>query len=163
MFSLWLILTFIAAIYFITGRLTLFDPTMKLSRSESTSIVQKITEIEALKERDLANTIIHFTSDDCFCTKYSEEHKAAINKKAELDEFNIININLPADLATIIPSTPSILILDEVEELLYFGPYSAGLACSESNGYIEVVLKNYAQGYNSNLVMSDVKGCYCNI
>jgi hypothetical protein len=45
--------------------------------------------------------------------------------------------------------------------VFYLGYYSIGLACSESNGYVEAVLQNYAQGYNSNLIISDAKGYYC--
>lgn len=163
MFFLWLVLTLIAAIYFITGRLTLFDPNMKLSGTVSNSIIKHVRELEVLKKVNLSNTIIHFSSNNCSCTQYSEDHKEIINKKAKLDGFNVINIHLPTDTLTVIPSTPSILIIDEAEKLLYFGPYSAGLACSESNGYVEMVLQNYAQGYNSGLVINDVKGCYCNI
>jgi hypothetical protein len=162
-FFIWLALTLIAAIYFISNRLIPFDPNMKLLRVNKISLVKEIKQINKLKNVNLSNTIIHFTSNDCSCTQYSEEHKASINKKVKLDGFNIININLPSDLLTIIPSTPAILILDSKEELLYFGPYSVGLACSESNGYVEAVLQNYAQNYNSDLVISDVKGCYCNI
>ncbi len=163
MFFLWLLLTLIAAIYFISNRLTSFDPNMKLAGRESSSLIEKIREIEALKNVDLSNTIIHFTSNDCSCTKYSEDHKASINKKAQLDDFNVLNIRLPADLLTIIPSTPSILIVSAIENLLYFGPYSVGLSCSQSNGYVETVLQNYAQGFNSDLIIGDVKGCYCNV
>ena len=162
-FVLWLGLTFTAATYFITGRLMPFDPKMKLSEYDSSAVIQQVREIAALKNVDLSKAIIHFTSNDCSCTQYSEEHKLAINKQAKSDGFDIININLPADLLTIIPSTPAILIVGGLEQLLYFGPYSAGLACSQSNGYVEAVLQNYAQGYNSDLVISDVKGCYCNI
>lgn len=160
---LWLALTLLMAMYFITNRLALFDPNNKLLGKEGSDIIQSVREITALKNLGLSNTIIHFTNDSCSCTKYSEDHKAAIDEKAKLDGFTVININLPSELLTIIPSTPSILIMDDAEDLLYFGPYSAGLACSKSNGYVEVVLKNYSKGYNSNLILSDVKGCYCGI
>lgn len=163
MLFLWLGLTILAAMYFIKSRLTLFDPDMNLLESDSSSFIQQVKEIEELKNVNLSKTIIHFTSNNCACTQYSKEHKTSINKVANADGFTIININLPPDLMTIIPSTPSILILNEVEELLYFGPYSLGLACTQSNGYVEIVLKNYAQGYNSDLIISDVKGCYCNL
>jgi hypothetical protein len=136
---------------------------MKLSGAKSISIIKQVKKIKELEKINLSNTIIHFTSDDCSCAQYSEEHKASINKKVKLNGFNIININLPSDSLTIIPSTPSILITGRLEKLLYFGPYSIGLACSESNGYVETVLQNYAQSYNSDLIISNVKGCYCNI
>ena len=126
-----------------------FDPNMKLSGQDSSTVIKQVRAISALKNVNLNHAIIHFTSDECSCTQYSDEHKRAIN--------------LPTDLLTIIPSTPAILITGGKEELLYFGPYSAGLACSASNGYVETVLQNYAQGFNSDLVISDVKGCYCNI
>jgi len=162
-FFIWIFFTLLAAIYFISNRLVLFDPKMKLSGVDSGLVIEQIREIKQLKNVDLVNTIIHFTSKDCSCTEYSQEHKVSINKKAKADDFNIINIHLAADLRTIIPSTPSILIVSELEELLYFGPYSIGLACSQSNGYVETVLQNYAQGYGSDLIINDAKGCYCNV
>lgn len=163
MFFLWLVLTFIAAIYFISSRLTLFDPQMKLTGKDSHFVIKQLKQSVELMDVDLRNTIIHFTSNNCACSQYSEEHKESINNQAKLAGFNVININLAADFLTIIPSTPAILILNEIENLLYFGPYSTGLACSESNGYVETVLKNYAKGFNSDLMITDVKGCYCNI
>jgi hypothetical protein len=162
-FFIWLSLTLLAAIYFITSRLVSFDPELKLSGENSHSIINQIREIDELKTVNLSNTIIHFTSNNCSCSQFSEEHKLSINKDAEVENFTVININISDKLSTIIPSTPSILILSEVEDLLYFGPYSIGLACSESNGYVETVMKNYAQGYTSDLVISDAKGCYCNV
>jgi|TARA_R110000787_G_C13432070_1_gene445668 hypothetical protein len=162
-FVLWLVLTLAAANYFIAGRLMSFDPNMKLSGQDSSTVIKQVRAISALKNVNLNHAIIHFTSDECSCTQYSDEHKRAINEQAKSDGFYVININLPTDLLTIIPSTPAILITGGKEELLYFGPYSAGLACSASNGYVETVLQNYAQGFNSDLVISDVKGCYCNI
>ena len=162
-FIVWLFFTLIAAIYFIQGRLNSFDPDMKLVDKQSSLIINQVRELKELKNVDLKNSIIHFTSNDCSCTPFSREHKASINEQAKRDGFNIINITLPSDSAIIIPSTPSILITNEAENLLYFGPYSVGLACSESNGYVETVLHNYAKGYNSDLIISDAEGCYCNI
>ncbi|WP_420839699.1 DUF6436 domain-containing protein [Colwellia maritima] len=45
--------------------------------------------------------------------------------------------------------------------VFYLGSYSIGLSCSVLNGYVCSVLQNYAQGYNSNLIISDAKGYYC--
>jgi len=157
------VLTLIAAIYFITSRLILFDPKMKLMEKDSSFIVNEMRKIQALKKLDLSNTIVHFTSNNCSCTKYSEEHKTSIDNQAKLDGFNVVNITLSNNLLSIIPSTPSILIIDNLEKLLYFGPYSVGLSCTQSNGYVETVLQNYAIGFNSDLIINDVKGCYCNI
>ena len=162
-FAIWLGLVFVAAAYFISGRLITFDPSAKLISKDSSFVLEQIKSLETLKGADLSNTIIHFTSDDCSCTKFSEEHKASIDETAKLDNFKVINVSLPSYLSTIIPSTPSVLIVSGTESLLYFGPYSVGLACTQYNGYVETVMQNYSKGFNSNLIVSDVKGCYCNI
>ena len=162
-FVLWLTFTLAAAIYFISGRLVKFDPEGKLSGKSSPFVMQELRKIEQLKNVNLSDTIIHFTSADCSCTQYSEEHKSAINKQAGQDGFNVINVSLPAHLSSIIPSTPAILIVSNTQKLLYLGPYSIGLACTQSNGYVETVLQNYAKGYSTNLILNEAKGCYCNI
>ena len=84
-------------------------------------------------------------------------------KEYEGDGFEVVNANITPDDFTLLPSTPSILIVNEVGKLIYLGPYSAGLACSESNGYVELVLKNNAKGYSSNMIVNDLEGCYCNL
>lgn len=161
-FACWLIGTIIAATYFISGRLLPFDPEQKLSTKNSIALLAQLNEIDQLKNVDLKNTIIHFTSDDCFCTQYSDDHKRSINQQADLDGFNVFNVNLPAHVAPLIPSTPAILIIGQEKQLLYFGPYSIGLACTQSNGYVETVLQNYAKGYAASLIINDASGCYCN-
>ena len=160
---IWLLFTVIAAIYFISGRLVAFDPESKLSARSGNFVIEELKRIDQLKGIDLSDTIIHFTSENCSCTQYSEAHKKEINIKASKDGFNIINVSLPANLITIVPATPAILVVDKAEQLLYFGPYSIGLACSESNGYIETVLQNYGKGYSASLIINDAIGCYCNL
>ena len=161
-FACWLIGTVIAAAYFISGRLMPFDPQQKLASKNSIGLLAQLNEIDQLKNIDLNNTIIHFTSDNCSCTQFSNEHKQAINLKADLDGFDVINVNLPDNIVTLIPSTPAILIIGQEKQLLYFGPYSIGLACTQSNGYVETVMQNYAKGYAASLIINDASGCYCN-
>ena len=139
-----------------------FDPKMTLAGQNGHSLLEQLRGVESLKNRKLHNTIIHFTSENCACTQFSEAHKTSINNKAQADGFTVLNIHLPRHAQTVIPSTPSIVIISEIENLLYFGPYSTGLACSETNGYIETVLQSYAKGYDANLIIDDAKGCYCN-
>lgn len=162
-FIFWLVFTVIAAIYFISSRLVSYDPEEKLTGQNSIFVMQELRKLDQLNNVDLGNTIIHFTSNNCSCTQYSEAHKRDINKQAELTGFKVINVNLPASLSTIIPSTPSIMIVSDTQDLLYFGPYSIGLACTESNGYVETVMNNYAKGYRSGLILNDASGCYCNL
>ncbi|WP_160060202.1 DUF6436 domain-containing protein [Psychromonas sp. L1A2] len=162
-FIIWLVFTVIAAIYFISSRLVSYDPEEKLTGQNSVFVMQELRKIAQLNNVDLSDTIIHFTSDHCACTQYSEAHKKEINEQAGLTGFKVINVNLPAKLSTIIPSTPSIMIVSDTQDLLYLGPYSIGLACTESNGYVETVMKNYGKGYRSDLILSDASGCYCNL
>jgi hypothetical protein len=160
-FVCWLIGTIVAAAYFISGRLQPFDPELKLSTKNSIALLEQLNEIDQLKGVDVNNTIIHFTSDDCSCTQFSHDHKQSINLQADIDGFKVINVNLPDHVASLIPSTPAILIIGQEKTLLYFGPYSIGLACTQSNGYVETVLQNYAKGYAASLIINDASGCYC--
>lgn len=153
----------IAAAYFISDRLQPFDPNKLLTAKNSTALLNEISLLSEFKNTQFKKVIIHITSENCSCTQFSEEHKKSINETALKAGFAIVNITLPEKLNSIIPSTPAILMLDEMSELLYFGPYSAGLACTESNGYIETVLNNYNMGFSSNLMINDVNGCYCNL
>lgn len=162
-FFIWLLLTLIAAVYFITKRLVPFDPNGQLTGKNGTVVLSEISQIKALKGVDLSGKIIHFTSANCGCSEYSEAHKLSINELAKQDEFNVLNIKLSSDESMLIPSTPAILIVNKRNKLIYLGPYSAGLACSETNGYVELVLNNNAKGYSSELIINDLEGCYCNL
>lgn len=159
---LWLVSVIFASRYFFNLRLVTFDPQNKLTGLESGQLVEQVTKSYALSGRDLRNTIVHFTSPDCFCDEYSREHKAAIDYQAKLDGFKVLNLELDFAQPNLIPSSPAILVLDDLGELLYLGPYSIGLACAESNGFIELALANYKKGFNSNLVVNQATGCYCN-
>ena len=55
------------------------------------------------------------------------------------------------------------MIVSDTQTLLYLGPYSIGLACTVSNGYVETVMNNYVKGYPSNLILNDASGCYCKL
>jgi len=162
-FFTWLTFTIAAAIYFMSARLVTFDPEEKLSGKNSKAVIEALKKMEQLEGVDLSNTIIHFTSEHCFCTQYSEAHKRDINQQAGLDGFNVVNVHLPEHLESIVPSTPSILIVNKDQELLYFGPYSIGLACTASNGYVETVMQNYAKGYSAPFIIKEASGCYCNL
>ncbi|NRA52564.1 MAG: hypothetical protein HRU23_00270 [Gammaproteobacteria bacterium] len=159
----WLMLVVLAAVYFIRLRLVSFDPDQMLKGIESDLFISEIKRLAGLDNEKLSNTVIHFTAPNCHCTQFGEAHKKAINTSAMSQGFNIVNVQLdPTDLNTIIPSTPAVLLVDKLGQLLYFGPYSQGLACSQSNGFIETALNNYKIGLSAKLILSETQGCYCN-
>ncbi|MBA6295037.1 DUF6436 domain-containing protein [Colwellia sp. MB02u-9] len=163
LFAVWIIGTIIAAIYFISARLVMFDPDGKLKGMDGNDIMTALVNSAVLKDKTLSNTIIHFSDSNCRCAANSEEHKLLISTQAEQDGFNVLNLSISNSISHIIPSTPSALIIDAKGKLIYFGPYSEGLDCSSSNSLIKIVLDNYKKGYNAKLILAQTKGCYCNV
>mgnify|MGYP005987708897 CR=1 FL=1 len=161
-FIVWLIFVVIAAKYFLYDSLSLFDPENRLN-GDSAGIVNKIKSDLVLENKLSKKTIIHFTSQDCACAVYSEDHKKATNQYSIENGFEIRNIELSDKQRQIIPSTPAVLVLDEYGELIYLGPYAKGLECSAGSSIVDIVLKNYVKGFNANLIMNNAKGCYCNL
>ncbi|MCQ8879488.1 DUF6436 domain-containing protein [Pseudoalteromonas shioyasakiensis] len=162
-FAVWLVFTLIAGVSFIQSRLVAFDPTDKLLYANGESLINDISALPQLSEEHINNVLIHFTSEGCECAQYSDRHKKDITDAAKEDGFTVLNIHLPKGTQSIIPSTPATLIVGQSSELLYFGPYSTGLACSESNGFVELVLNNYRNGFKSDLIVGDTTGCYCQL
>lgn len=158
----WLIFTVLAAIYFISDRLVKFDPEEKLLNISTQALVA-----EVISEFDLPaqmpNTLINFTSEGCKCNQNSQEHLSDVKNTAKKENLAVINISLPQNLSNIIPSTPSVLLLDNNSQLIYFGPYSEGASCNKGEGIIDLVMANYKKGFNAELIISNAQGCYCNV
>ena len=163
LFILWIISTVVAGSYFISARLVPFDPQKVLTYVTGTQLISELETSGLLKNKDFSQAIIHMTSDDCHCSKFSNDHKKALDLEAQTDGFHVMNITVSDKVKNIIPSTPAALITDKKGQLIYFGPYSEGLACSSSNGLIELVLNNYRKGFNSKMIVEQATGCYCNI
>lgn len=167
----WLSFTVLAFSYFIQGRLVNFDADHKLRDIEHQELAPHlISFIEAaipniadgendVVDHSISNTIIHFSQPNCDCQQYSEAHIKDIDKLALNNNFNIKKIVVDKD--TIIPATPSVAILDNLGDVIYFGPYGQGIACSQTSGYAQTMLNNYVQGYSANIVIKEAKGCYC--
>ncbi len=163
LFVLWLAATLFAAHYFISARLVAFDPDNRLISVNSSELIEQMAQLSVLEDNELTNTLIHITSENCACSIYSKKHKQDVSQQAKAQGLSVLNVNLPETYNSIIPSTPAALIIDNTGQLIYFGPYSEGLACSSSNGYIELAMQNYQQGYSANLIVADSKGCYCKV
>jgi len=157
----WIGFTVVAFIYFVSNKLVNFDFDNKLEGIDhkllATSLIPYIDPVSI----DKKNTVLHFSSPNCDCQKYSETHIQDINKMAIDNEFNIIKVVINEHY--IIPATPSVAIFDAQGEIIYFGPYGQGLACSQTSGYAQTMLNNLIKGYKANIIVKEAQGCYCQV
>lgn len=158
---IWLSFTFAAFRYFVSGKLVSFDATHKLKNIEHPAISNYLSHYIKQNPEGNTHTILHFSSPNCECQQFSEEHIQDINRLAVNHNFTIKNISIKKD--KIIPATPSIALIDNTGNVIYFGPYGQGLACSQTNGYAQTMLNNYVKGYSANLVIKQARGCYCEV
>lgn len=160
LFATWLISVFISGYYFISIRLVEFDPDRHLP-TDDTQLVQATAQAMRVDVNALSNSIVHFSQPNCSCTSYSQAHISSLNDTAKQNGFTIIQKTIDAATGQIIPSTPAIMIIGNNAELVYFGPYSTGLACSATNSIVDITLQNYQQGFASHLINNEALGCYC--
>lgn len=157
----WLMFTIAAFGYFISDRLVSFDEYGKLKNIENDEISNYLSRYLDHNAVENTQTIVHFSTPNCDCQQFSEEHIEDINTLGRSNGFSIKNIALIKD--KVIPSTPSIALIDGAGKVIYFGPYGQGLACSQTTGYAQTMLNNYVKGYSANIVIKEAKGCYCEI
>lgn len=162
MFLLWLLFIFVVAYLLLKRELAEFDPHRQLDSVNANDMVAHLQS--ALNDTSpLANALVHISDKDCHCNRYTSKHLNELNTRAESGAFNIKYLsvdNLQPD--TLVPSTPAVALIGENNRLIYFGPYAFGIACSEKNSLIELSWDNYQKGFNSELILNDAQGCYCN-
>lgn len=159
---IWLGFTVLAAVYFYNDRLVHFDPENKLGNIPASTFVNNVISEFNLPSQ-MPNTLITFTNERCQCNQSNQEHWSDVNKTAIKDKMSVVNIDLPQNFSGIIPSTPSVLVLDNNSQLIYFGPYSEGVSCGIGEGIIDLVMSNYKKGFNAELINNNAQGCYCNV
>lgn len=159
--TVWISFTVIAFAYFISNKLVDFDIANKLKGIGHQQLAISFFPYLDPVLKDVGNTILHFSQQNCSCQQYSEQHIEDINKIATENEFNVINIVVNEH--HLIPATPSIAILNRLGEIIYFGPYGQGFACSQTTGYAQTMLNNAIKGYQANLIITEANGCYCQV
>ena len=157
----WLSFTVAAFTFFVGNKLVPFDFENKLAGINHLQFATSLTPYIELVPIGKGNTVLHFSKPACDCQKYSESHIQDIDKIATENEFNIIKVVINEH--NIIPATPSVAIIDTLGELIYFGPYGQGLACSQTSGYAQAMLNNFLKGYTANIIIKEAKGCYCRV
>lgn len=156
---MWLVFTIAAFSYITSEKLVSFDPEKKLKDVTTQQVVNQLERYLHNNSKYSQATVLHFSTPKCDCQAYSEQHINEINQLASDNNFDISNIVITEH--NIIPATPAIAIISSLGELIYFGPYGQGIACSQTSGYAQTILKNYVKGYISNTLVKEAKGCYC--
>ncbi len=156
---LWLICTFVAFSYFIRQQLVAFDPKRSLVNIEQETFQLKLTSLVRQPSQQLANTVLHFFEKKCRCNNISKPHINKVLFNARKQNMSIINVEVSN--TNLVPATPAMALIGSEGELVYFGPYGAGIGCSNTVGFAETVLNNYFKGYNTPTIISDIEGCYC--
>jgi len=128
---IWLSVTIAAFGYFICGRLVNFNFNFddKLNGVEHQQLAMALKPYTAALANNSTNTVLQFSQPGFQCQQYSKDQIQDINKIATEHQFNILNIALTEHL--IVPATPSIAILNNIGDVIYYGPYGEGLACSK--------------------------------
>ena len=157
----WIIFTAAAFSYFVSEKLVSFDSENKLQDIDNQQLASSLKQYIDPALIGLGNSVLHFSKAHCDCQKYSEPHIEDINKIAAKNKFNIIRVVI--DEHKIIPATPSVAIVDALGEIIYFGPYGQGLACSQTSGYAQTILNNLILGYKANIIIKEAQGCYCRV
>lgn len=160
--GLWLILVVFAAKYFMQQRAIDFDPKGLLVDVENNVLLATILASNRI-QKSPKNTLYHLYTEDCGCNKVTDSHMNSVFSLAKENSFTVEHILITPDIRAYVPSSPAVLATDEQGELLYFGPYGEGAACSKSNGIIDVVLNNFFQGFKFSAIHSQATGCYCNL
>lgn len=169
--AVWLIMLIVSFAYFVSERIVAFDPEEKLLKQDVKMLVTELQQMFAdhgilisSSKSTFINTLYHLKVADCHCNSVTEPHINELSQKATTQGFNVKHLTLTEEMLTALPkitATPAVVFIGTSGELVYFGPYAKGLACSETSGMIELAMNNYQKGFNNQLIYREAKGCYC--
>lgn len=155
----WVAFTILAFRYFTFERLIDFDLEGQL-QGTNTGTFRELLSQEYFSGLALpANSIINFINPECGCNKVTQIHINGLVKSAHTQHMSVLNMQ--PNRSSLVTSTPSVVITDSNSEVVYFGPYGAGLGCSNTEGLAQTIFDNYIKGFSANMIVADVKGCYC--
>lgn len=138
-----------------------FDSNNQLADIEAKYLFKRLYDEGFIADKN-SKAIIHFTADGCRCNKVPKDHKVEIDRLVKSEGFEVINKKLNSQLSDIVPAAPSVVVVDR-GQLVYLGPYSAGYSCSKTNSFVDMAINNHLQGFSSDVVVSDVTGCFCQV
>ncbi|CAM2887689.1 DUF6436 domain-containing protein [Pseudoalteromonas distincta] len=155
--SVWLICVVAGLIYFQLEQLKPFDNSNILLQKQWFSNFKKQLDWDDTGEPSL----VLITEKNCGCTIQAKPHISSLTSFAANKAMKVVQVELTPKLKQVIPATPAAVIINKNGEFVYAGPLSEGLACAQGSGFVETVVTNLAAGFNSNLLITQTKGCYC--
>lgn len=165
LFAVWIAASIAVLFFFIPVPNTQFDDGRLYQAAKAHLFDQQFAVLaESRIEKDIANTVIHFSSEkNCFCGTLARKHIESVKKSIANSGGNNIEILLHnhSEWLQFIPATPSVAVFDSTGKLAYLGPYSTGAGCFTGSGIVE----NYIniQSVVGATVLSDAQGCYCRV
>lgn len=153
--SLWLVYMIVAFIWMGERHLRWFDPQYKLA-GQSTALQDYIANLPG-------NSVIEFVEPGCYCNPFSSDHRETLRSDFR-HQGKVVQVIKPGDAERAwLPSTPAVLVLGENKQIVYLGPYSAGLYCSANNSFVVAAVNNYQRANLTTGILDDAKGCYCHL
>ena len=143
-----------------------FDQEGKLwQQSQAQDFDSSFARALAASVGTLNGQVVHFSQDNCQCNPVAQAHLDSVAALADQQGFGNAQVKLAKDSAITqyIPATPAIAVFDQVGELVYLGPYSAGYSCSVGDGIVESYLTGEVKKAPEAMVLTNTEGCYCPI
>lgn len=161
LFVVWLLWTGFGFWYFQFRWIRDFDPEQYLQEQfpDYRELDQQLSV--AFNSTDRQKALFVITSDGCRCNRFIWSHVDDLKHElSERTEFIHLELSeLPDTAQALIPSTPAAVIVNQNEQLEYFGPLNSGLRCTSESSYIETVLKADLSSQSQLNLIS--RGCYC--
>ena len=114
---------------------------------------------------------VRFVQPDCPCEKLVNDYHQLLVPVLQKQGMQVISLP-PAKMKALnrhladhwqewVPSTPAILLLDDSQQLIYFGPYHQEGVCNSENSYLEPILDTLQRGRSPRIINTLVEGCFC--
>ncbi|XOV78169.1 MAG: DUF6436 domain-containing protein [Aestuariibacter sp.] len=161
---IWLMLSFLALWSFSSNKTTAFDTDGRLALAASKAKFDAhFTGWVKQYSPDLRDTTVHFTAGDCWCEHIAAPHINSVKQLTQEQNGKNIDIKISGtpQITSFIPATPAVAVFNKQEQLVYFGPYSTGLFCTQSNGLVEKFIAGQISPQIAATVLMEANGCYC--
>lgn len=149
------------------ARIRAFDPQLILF-NEATTINFDSSVVERLKHYVTIDgpTVVHIIkASGCVCDQFATPHATALTDALDNKDYQLVTLEVePDSMPSFITATPAVAVVDEKEQLRYFGPYAAGLGCITNQTFVERIEGiTRAPQFLGAVINQDVQGCFCDV